>query len=217
MKNESYLTPAAFGEAEFTEKRSRFIGRVWPVETEAEALEHLKRMREQHWDATHNVYAYILREGGTMRYSDDGEPQGTSGMPVLNVFRGREIVNVCCVVTRYFGGILLGTGGLVRAYSRSAKLALEQAGICQVGLWDRLLVACPYPLYERVRREAEQAGAITEAADFGADVSLELLLPAGGAEGLNRRLMELSGGTVEALALGQEFRGVPLATGDEVD
>ncbi len=217
MRNDGYLTPAAFGEAEFTEKRSRFIGRVWPVETEAEALEHLRRMREQHWDATHNVYAYILREGGTMRYSDDGEPQGTSGMPVLNVFRGREIVNVCCVVTRYFGGILLGTGGLVRAYSRSAKLALERAGISRVGLWDRLLVACPYNLYERIRRELDLAGAITEDTDFGTDVSLELLLPAGGAEALNRRLMELSGGAVEALILGQEFRGVPLASEPEED
>lgn len=217
MKNESYLTPAAFGEAEFTEKRSRFIGRVWPVETEAEALEHLKRMREQHWDATHNVYAYVLREGGIMRYSDDGEPQGTSGMPVLNVFRSREIVNVCCVVTRYFGGILLGTGGLVRAYSRSAKLALEQAGVSRVGLWDRLLIACPYSLYERIRRELDQAGAITEDTDFGTDVSLELLLPAGGAEALNRRLKELSGGAVEALILGQEFRGVPLAVEPDSD
>ena len=217
MKNDGYLTPAAFGEAEFTEKRSRFIGRVWPVETEEEALEHLKRMREQHWDATHNVYAYILREGGIMRYSDDGEPQGTSGMPVLNVFRGREIVNVCCVVTRYFGGILLGTGGLVRAYSRSSKLALEQAGVSRVGLWDRLLIACPYSLYERICRELDQAGAITEETDFAADVSLELLLPAGGAEALNRRLMELSGGAVEALILGQEFRGVPLAVEADSD
>ena len=217
MRTEGYFTPTAFGEAEFTEKRSRFIGRVWPVENEEEALLHLKEMREQHWDATHNVYAYILREGGIMRYSDDGEPQGTSGMPVLNVFRGRELVNVCCVVTRYFGGILLGTGGLVRAYSRSARLALEQAGISRVGLWDRLLAVCPYSLYERVRRELDLAGAITEDTDFGADVSLELLLPAGEAEKLNRRLRELSGGDVEALVLGQEFRGVPLASGPEED
>ena len=211
MRTEGYFTPTAFGEAEFTEKRSRFIGRVWPVENEEEALLHLKEMREQHWDATHNVYAYILREGGTMRYSDDGEPQGTSGMPVLNVFRGREVVNVLCVVTRYFGGILLGTGGLVRAYTRSAKLALEAAGISRVGLWERCLAACPYGLYERAKRELELAGAIPEETDFGADVSLEFLLPAGEAEKLNARLRELSGGSMEALVLGEEFRGVPLA------
>ena len=211
MRTEGYYTPTAFGEAEFTEKRSRFIGRVWPVESEEEALAHLKEMREKHWDATHNVSAYILREGGAMRYSDDGEPQGTSGMPVLNVFRGREIVNVLCVVTRYFGGILLGTGGLAQAYSRSAKLALEAAGVSRVGLWERCLAACPYALYERARRELELAGAIPEATDFGADVSLEFLLPAGEAENLNRKLLELSGGTLEALVLGEEFRGVPLA------
>ena len=215
MRIEGYRTPSAFGEAEFTERRSRFIGRVWPAETEEEALLHLKEMREKHWDATHNVYAYILREGGIMRYSDDGEPQGTSGMPVLNVFRGREVVNVCCVVTRYFGGILLGTGGLVRAYSKAARLALAAAGISQVGLWQRCLAACPYSLYERARRELEQAGAILEETDFGADVSLEFLLPAGGAEALNERLRELSGGAVEALVLGEEFRGVPLAAGPE--
>ena len=217
MRSDGYRTPTAFGEAEFTEKRSRFIGRVWPVESEEEALLHLKEMREKHWDATHNVYAYILREGGVMRYSDDGEPSGTSGMPVLNVFRGREIVNVCCVVTRYFGGVLLGTGGLVRAYSRSAKLALEAAGISQVGLWQRCLTACPYGLFERVRRELEQAGAIVENTDFAADVSLEFLLPAGDSEALNQRLRELSGGSVEALALGEEFRGVPLASEPELD
>ncbi len=215
MGTEGYRTPAAFGEAELTEKRSRFISRVWPVETEAEALEHLRAMREKHWDATHNVYAYILRQEGVMRYSDDGEPQGSSGLPVLNVFRGRELTNLCCVVTRYFGGILLGTGGLARTYSRCARLALEAAGISQVGLWERLLLACPYPLYERIRRELETAGAILEQTDFGADVSMELLLPAGGAEGLNRRLGELSGGSVEALVLGEEFRGVPIASKTE--
>ena len=128
----TYLVPAGFGEAEYIEKRSRFIGRVWPVADEAQALEHLREIREQHWDAKHNVYAYIIREGGIMRYSDDGEPGGTSGMPTLNVFRSEEIQNVCCVITRYFGGVLLGSGGLVRAYSNTAKMALDAAGIQKV-------------------------------------------------------------------------------------
>ena len=109
----SYLIPGGYGEVEFIEKRSRFIGRVWPVDSETEAIAHIKETREKHWDATHNVYAYIMLEGGIMRYSDDGEPGGTSGMPTLNVFRSNDIKNVCCVVTRYFGGILLGAGGLV--------------------------------------------------------------------------------------------------------
>ena len=208
--SEDYLTPAAYGEAEFIEKRSRFIGRVWPVETEAEALEHLKEIRAKHWDATHNVYAYILREGGTMRYSDDGEPQGTSGMPTLTVFRGREIQNVLCIVTRYFGGILLGTGGLVRAYSQTAKLALAEAGIARVREWEELLIAAPYGMYEKIRRELELAGAVVTGTDFGADVSLEALLEKGKSEALNRRLQELSSGAVDALILGSKFRAVRL-------
>ncbi len=208
--NDDYLTPAAYGEAEFTEKRSRFIGRVWPVESEEQALEHLKEIRAKHWDATHNVYAYILREGGTMRYSDDGEPQGTSGMPTLTVFRGKEIQNVLCVVTRYFGGILLGTGGLVRAYSQAAKLALEAAGIARVREWEELLIACPYGMYEKIRRELELAEAVVTATDFGADVSLEALLEKGKSEALNRRLQELSSGAVEALVIGSKFRAVRL-------
>jgi len=208
--NEGYKTPAGFGEAEFIEKRSRFIGRVWPVETETEALEHLKEIRSKHWDATHNVYAYILREGGTMRYSDDGEPQGTSGMPTLSVFRGQEVQNVLCIVTRYFGGILLGTGGLVRAYSQTAKLALEAAGLAQVRLWEQLLIACPYNLYERVHRELDFAGAVITDTGFGTDVSLEVLLEKGKAQPLNEKLRELSAGTVEALILGEEYRAVRL-------
>ena len=208
--SEDYLTPAAYGEAEFIEKRSRFIGRVWPVESEAEALEHLKEIRAKHWDATHNVYAYILREGGTMRYSDDGEPQGTSGMPTLTVFRGKEIQNVLCIVTRYFGGILLGTGGLVRAYSQTAKLALAEAGIARVREWEVLLIAAPYGMYEKIRRELELAGAVVTGTDFGADVSLEALLEKGKSEALIRRLQELSSGAVEALILGSKFRAVRL-------
>ena len=208
--SEEYLTPAGFGEAEFTEKRSRFIGRVWHVESEAEALELLKDIRAKHWDATHNVFAYILREGGAMRYSDDGEPQGTSGMPTLTVFRAQEIQNVLCIVTRYFGGILLGTGGLVRAYSQAAKMALAAAGIAQVREWEELLIACPYGMYEKVRRELELAGAVVTSADFAADVSLEALLEKEKSEALNRRLQELSSGTVEALILGSKFRAVRL-------
>jgi len=208
--SDGYLTVAGYGETEFIEKRSRFIGRVWPVETEAEALERLKEIRTKNWDATHNVYAYILRDGGIMRYSDDGEPQGTSGMPTLTVFRGHDIQNVLCIVTRYFGGILLGTGGLVRAYTQTAKLALAEAGIAQVREWEELLIACPYGMYEKIRRELENAGAIITSSDFGADVSLEVLLEKGRSDDLNRRLQELSSGTVEALVLGSRYRAVRL-------
>ena len=209
-----YLVPKGFGEAEFIEKRSRFIGRVWRVESEDEAIAHIKEMREKHWDATHNVYAYIIRDGGAMRYSDDGEPGGTSGMPTLTVFRAAEIFNVCCVVTRYFGGILLGTGGLVRAYSQAAKLALEAAGISRMDVWDITAVACPYSLYERVRRELEAAGAIVENVDYGADVTIEAALPHGGDEALNVRLADISAGSVELLVLGSEERAIEVRKGE---
>ena len=206
----SYLIPSRFGEAEFTKKHSRFIGRVWPVETEEEAVARIKEMREKHWDATHNVYAYIIREGGIMRYSDDGEPGGSSGMPTLTVFRAGEIFNVCCVVTRYFGGILLGTGGLVRAYSQAAKLALEAAGISRMALWENVALACPYSLYERLRRELEGAGAVIKSADFGSDVTIEALLPDGSLDGVNARIAEISAGETELLSLGKEYRAVEI-------
>ena len=123
-----YRVPTKDAEAEFVERRSRFIGHLFLTETEEEALARIKQMREKYWDATHNVYAYIIKDGAT-RFSDDGEPGGTAGMPVLQVLQREEMYNVTCVVTRYFGGILLGAGGLVRAYAHSAKIALDAAGL----------------------------------------------------------------------------------------
>ena len=123
--NTDYKTVKIESSDEFTEKRSRFIGYVKPVKTEAEATEFINSIRSKHWDARHNVYAYSLREGNIKRYSDDGEPSGTAGMPVLDVITKNEVYDVCVVVTRYFGGVLLGTGGLVRAYSQGSKIALE--------------------------------------------------------------------------------------------
>ena len=114
---------------EFIEKKSRFIGYIAPVETEDEAIAFINEIRTKHRDATHNVYAYSLRAGQVKRASDDGEPQGTGGVPMLNVLNGNELVDVCCVVTRYFGGTLLGVGGLVRAYTEGAKIAVAAGGI----------------------------------------------------------------------------------------
>ena len=124
---DEYLIPTQFGEAEFVEKKSRFIGRVWPVDTEEEALAKIQEMKKKHYDATHNCWAYIIRDGAA-RFSDDGEPGGTAGMPMLQVLQRECLFNVVCVVTRYFGGILLGAGGLVRAYTKGAKIAVDAAG-----------------------------------------------------------------------------------------
>ena len=204
----TYLVPFGYGEAEHVAKKSRFIGHVWPVETEADALARLREMREKYWDATHNVYAYILRENGIMRYSDDGEPGGTSGMPTLNVFRAGQIQNVCCVVTRYFGGTLLGTGGLMQAYSTTAKLALEQAGIARMAQWRNYTVGCAYSLYDRVKRLLDAWECVTENADFGTDVTIDLLVRDDKAEGFCGALEDLSNGTAVAMETGQCFRGV---------
>ncbi len=122
-----YKTVRAAASGELTEKRSRFIGYCKPVSTEEEATAFIASIRSRHWDARHNVYAYSLREGNLRRYSDDGEPSGTAGMPVLDVLQKSGVTDVCVVVTRYFGGVLLGTGGLVRAYSQAARLGLNAA------------------------------------------------------------------------------------------
>ena len=201
-----YLVPVGPGEAEFTEKRSRFLGHVLPVSSEEEARAHIERVRKQHYDARHNCWCYRLREGGVERYSDDGEPQGTAGQPMLNVFQREGVWNVCCVVTRYFGGILLGAGGLVRAYTQSAKDALDAAGIAQVRRWTAMEVPCPYARFEEVRREVARFGGVEEAVDYGAEVLLSVLIPAEGAAAFAAHLLDASAGTIEVLETGEVFR-----------
>lgn len=206
---EAYLVPAGDGEAEFTEKHSRFIGRVRRTDTEGEALEMLREIREAHRDATHNVFAYRIRENNLTRYSDDGEPSGTSGLPTLNVFAGTEVTNVCCVVTRYFGGTLLGTGGLVRAYTKAAQLALEAAGISQMALWTSFSLALPYPFYERAQRLLAEYEAVTENADFGADVALTVLVRGERADAFAAALRDESAGRAVILRGADTFRAGP--------
>lgn len=205
---ESYLTPFGPGRAELVEKRSRFIGEVFRVECEEQARARLEEVRKELYDARHHCWCYLLR-GGTARYSDDGEPQGTAGLPMLNVFQREDVTDVLCVVTRYFGGILLGTGGLSRAYGGTAKLALDAAGVCRMGLWASLEVPCPYPLYERVKLLAERGGGVVERTDFGADVTLYVSFPAEKAEGFQRECAELSAGKLEVKTAGTEFRPGP--------
>lgn len=202
------IVPTAYGEAEYVDRKSRFIGHIWRTDTEEEALERIRAMREQYWDARHNVYAYIIADGPT-RYSDDSEPQGTAGMPVLDVLRREEIFNVTCVVTRYFGGVLLGTGGLVRAYSKSAKLALDAAGISILRTWDCLKLDCPYRLYEPILAALDPFEAVTEQTDFGAEVTLTLLVPQSRTDALTARLTDLSGGQLRPERLAPINRAVP--------
>ena len=203
--NEDYLTPAGYGEAEFVEKRSRFIGRVWPVDTEAEALEHLKEIRARHWDATHNVYAYILREGGTMRYSDDGEPHGTAGMPVLDAIRKAGVTDCAVVVTRYFGGVLLGMGGLVRAYTAAASGALEQAGIARVSLYAVMTMTMNYADYRRVTPVITAHGARIAGSGFADGVSLTVMTPSEFSERFVSAVIDASNGRVIPRRIGEKY------------
>lgn len=210
---EEYLVPTGYGEDEFTEKRSQFIGRIWPVETEEEALSKIQEMKKQHYDATHNCWAYIIH-GGAVRFSDDGEPGGTAGMPMLQVLQREGLNNVVCVVTRYFGGILLGAGGLVRAYTRGAKIAVDAAGKSIKRVWTVLYVPCPYSFYERVKLEIEAFGGILRSTDFGAEVDMEILFPQANAQLFSDRLTDLTSGTVEGMEIGQEYRALPIRKED---
>ena len=207
---DEYLVPSEYGEDEFIEKKSRFIGRIWPVETEEEALARIQEMKKKHYDATHNCWAYIIRDGAA-RFSDDGEPGGTAGMPMLQVLQREGLFNAVCVVTRYFGGILLGAGGLVRAYTKGAKIAVDAAGKSMKRVWTVLYVPCPYSFYERVRLEAEGFGGIVRKADFGAEVELELLFPEAKTQEFLDRLTDMTAGTVESMEIGQEYRAFPVS------
>ena len=140
----AYQTIAHEAAQEFVERRSRFIGYAKPVRTEEEALAFLEEIRTRHWDATHNVFAYSLRQGNLRRYSDDGEPQGTAGVPVLDVLQKSGVTDAVLVVTRYFGGVLLGAGGLVRAYSHAASLALQAGEVITMQLCKTARVMCDY-------------------------------------------------------------------------
>lgn len=206
---EEYLVPTGYGEDEFTEKRSRFIGRIWLVETEEEALSKIQEMKKQHYDATHNCWAYVIH-GGAVRFSDDGEPGGTAGMPMLQVLQREGLNNVVCVVTRYFGGILLGAGGLVRAYTKGAKIAVDAAGKSIKRVWTVLYIPCPYSFYERVKLEIEAFGGILRSTDFGAEVDMEILFPQANAQLFLDQLTDLTSGTVEGMEIGQEYRALPI-------
>ena len=200
-----FRVPYEPAESEFAEKRSRFIGHIWPVETEEEAQAHIKAMKSQYYDARHNCWCYLIGDN-IVRYSDDGEPQGTAGQPMLKVFQRENVTNVCCVVTRYFGGILLGAGGLTRAYSRSAKETLSAAGAATMGLWRQVRLHCPYPLLERVKLEIGTWGGLIDNTEYGADVTVTASMPEDGAERLQDRLTELSAGGITLQVLGENYR-----------
>ncbi|MBQ3492256.1 MAG: YigZ family protein [Oscillospiraceae bacterium] len=206
---DEYLVPTGYGEDEFIEKKSRFIGRVWLVESEEEALARIAEMKKQHYDATHNCWAYVIKDG-PMRFSDDGEPGGTAGNPMMMVLQKENLYNVCCVVTRYFGGTLLGAGGLVRAYTKGAKIAIDAAGKSMKRVWSVIYLPCPYTYYERVKLEVEAQGGIIRDTQFGSEVELEILVAQGDTQKFLDKIVDMTAGTVEGMETAQEYRAFPV-------
>lgn len=203
-----FRIPYQAAESEFTEKRSRFISHVWPVDTEAEAQARIREMKAQYYDARHNCWCYRIGET-TARYSDDGEPQGTAGQPMLKVLERENITNAVVVVTRYFGGILLGAGGLTRAYSKGAKDALSASGAATMGLWERWEIPCTYPLFERVKLEVESLDGMVDETEYAADITMRVSLMADKGNTLQDRLTELSAGSIRMKSLGSDYRPGP--------
>lgn len=200
-----YKTVKHSASDEFTEKRSRFIGYVRPVQTAEEATAFVAEIQKKHWDAKHNVYAYILRDGNVKRYSDDGEPQGTAGVPTLDVLEKSGVTDVAVVVTRYFGGILLGGGGLVRAYSHAAHLALAVGEIITMGLCSVLTVEAEYPFYAKLLPFLEKTAAKILDTDFSEKVRITLSLDSTLEADFCNKIFDFSGGQVMPQKIGEKF------------
>ncbi len=199
--NDHYLVPAEDCRTEFIERKSRFITTLRRVETQEEADAFIAEVRAEFPDATHNCVAYRIRTPLIERFSDDGEPGGTAGMPMLDVLKKEELFNVAVVVTRYFGGVLLGAGGLVRAYSKGAADGVKAAGVSVMRAGVRVLVDCPYPFYDRFQRIAEAFHCVTEDTTFAEKVSAILVLRASDQQEFFYQLAENSAGSVQGEVL----------------
>lgn len=202
---QDYKTVKKRSSDEFTEKRSRFIGYVSPVRSVDEANDFISEIKQKHWDAKHNVYAYIIKEGNVKRYSDDGEPQGTAGVPVLDVLEKNDVTDVCVVVTRYFGGILLGGGGLVRAYSHSAKIALDAGEIINMSLCSVLRAECDYSFYGKLSTLILNNNGTIESTSYSDKTEIRFCVPCCSEEGIKAKIFELSNGKIMPEKLSEKF------------
>lgn len=203
-----YTTIAGEGQAEYEDRKSVFIGHAMPVKSEDDAVRYIKNIRREYSDARHNVHAFMIGNGTVSRSNDDGEPSGSAGVPVLEVIRKSGITDVCIVVTRYFGGILLGTGGLVRAYSAAAKTAIENAGIVTYEQYTVMRLSCGYSEYQKISNELARIGAIIDSTDFDAAVTVVFAVKSGVADGICNVIRELSAGKTipEKLSVRFDFR-----------
>ena len=203
---QSYITIADRSCEELIINKSRFIGYAAPCETEEQALSFLREIREEHRNATHHCYAYVIGENASIiRYSDNGEPCGTAGLPILDVMRNKGIVNCCIVVVRYFGGVLLGTGGLVRAYTQSSQAAVSSAGIARMEMTCDVLCELPYSAWDRFRYTAEQMPVHILDISYGSMISFHLLIRSTDCESLLGSLMDASCRKLETLGKKESF------------
>ena len=201
-----YRTIAAPVSASFVEKKSEFIAQLFPVRTQEDAVEAIENVRKQHRRARHNVYAYLLREGNASRYSDDGEPQGTAGMPILDVLQKNGLTDICCVVTRYFGGVLLGAGGLVRAYTPGAVIALKAAQVVEMLPSCQYLCEVAYPLWDKVQYALKSLPVQLLSSEFTTAVGFTLLIRQTDAQSVLDTLTRVTDGRIETLLEEESYR-----------
>lgn len=193
----SYKTVYEEAQDSFIEKKSEFIGHIAPVKTAEEAVAFIERIRSENRKARHNVYAYVLRDKNTSRYSDDGEPQGTGGVPVLDVIIKSGLTDVCVVVTRYFGGVLLGASGLVRAYTQGCKIAVNAARIMEMHECSRFEFSCDYNMYGKVSYVLPSFEVIKEKEDFADIVNISVLVKSERCEEFRKAITDISNGQIE--------------------
>lgn len=202
---ENYKTVLQDASDEMVERKSRFIGYCRPVKTQEEAIEFINEIRALHRQATHNVYAYVLREDNTVRYSDDGEPAGTAGVPVLEVIKKEGLTDVAVVVTRYFGGVLLGAGGLVRAYGKGAKIGIDAAIRIEKIYCSVYMIRCDYSTYGKLEYMVENGGYILKDSAFENDVCLTVGVREGEEEAFLKKVADISGGSAKVTNLPGEY------------
>ena len=200
-----YITVKGYGEARFEEKKSLFIGYCDRVTTEEEANAFIKRIKEKHKDATHNCYGYVMRGGILCRYSDDGEPQGTAGKPILDMLKKSGVDDVCVVVTRYFGGTLLGTGGLVHAYSQGASLAVEAAGVATMEMYSVIETECSYSDHQKIAFELDRCDAIIDSTDYSDCVKVTFAVKLPYEAEIMRKITDISSGKAISRKLFERF------------
>lgn len=209
--NKEYKTILQYGEDEIIINKSRFIGYAKPISSEDEALEFIEEIKTKHREATHNVYGYVVGEKSNIqRFSDDGEPSGTAGIPVLEVIKKENLRNVVVVVTRYFGGIHLGAGGLIRAYTRGCKIALDASRIVKMILHTNIEVKIDYTLYGKIENFLQREKYIIDNADFGENVKLNIFVNTEKIDGFKKEIMNLTSGTGEILELDEKYIPFPI-------